>query len=150
MLQHSNDKWQIFILMRLSIPLLWAVNREQHRFSHIHLYTLNICRNGRTRDLSVEMGEQEYVCTQYLCLQVFYHIFNWFFSVGYTDAFDKLVPDRPPGSLVELSNLLSIIIQVILVGLVQLAAFFYLRTQPWLVICFCAFLIQKVGTSVAV
>ncbi|KAL5014330.1 hypothetical protein ScPMuIL_008600 [Solemya velum] len=59
--------------------------------------------------------------------------------MGYTDAFDKLVPEQPPSSLVELSNLLSIITQVVLVGLVQIAAFFYLQTQSWSVFFFFVF-----------
>ncbi|KAK6177645.1 hypothetical protein SNE40_015705 [Patella caerulea] len=49
--------------------------------------------------------------------------------MGYTSAYDKLVKKKPPGSLVKLSNLLSIIIQVLLVLVFQLGAFFYLQTQ---------------------
>ncbi|XP_056008608.1 polyamine-transporting ATPase 13A3-like isoform X2 [Ostrea edulis] len=51
--------------------------------------------------------------------------------MGYSSSYDKLVPQRPPGSLVKPSNLLSIISQVLLVIVFQIAAFLYLHFQPW-------------------
>ncbi|XP_061189537.1 polyamine-transporting ATPase 13A3-like isoform X2 [Saccostrea echinata] len=51
--------------------------------------------------------------------------------MGYSSAYHKLVPQQPPGSLVKPSNLLSIIAQVILVIIFQIAAFLYLHYQPW-------------------
>lgn len=60
------------------------------------------------------------------CMTIFVYI-----SVGYTGAYKDLVSQRPPGSLVKLSNLISIICQVILVTSFQVGALFYLRSQPW-------------------
>ncbi|XP_071110416.1 polyamine-transporting ATPase 13A3-like isoform X1 [Haliotis cracherodii] len=51
--------------------------------------------------------------------------------MGYTGPYHKLVRKKPPGSLVKVSNLLSIIMQVLLVGGMQVSAYFYLRSQSW-------------------
>ncbi|XP_033763679.1 probable cation-transporting ATPase 13A3 isoform X1 [Pecten maximus] len=51
--------------------------------------------------------------------------------MGYTKPTLVLSPKRPPGSLVKLSNLLSIIVHVVLVALVQVGALFYLKSQSW-------------------
>lgn len=51
--------------------------------------------------------------------------------MGYSGAYHKLVPQRPPGSLVKPSNLLSIIAQILLVIIFQISAFLYLHFQPW-------------------
>ncbi|XP_067658890.1 polyamine-transporting ATPase 13A3-like isoform X3 [Haliotis asinina] len=53
--------------------------------------------------------------------------------MGYTGPYHKLVRKKPPGSLVKVSNLLSIIVQVLLVGVMQVAAYLYLRSQSWYV-----------------
>lgn len=52
-------------------------------------------------------------------------------TVGYSGAYHKLVPQRPPGSLVKPNNLLSIIAQILLVIIFQISAFLYLHFQPW-------------------
>lgn len=51
--------------------------------------------------------------------------------MGYTGAYRHLVPQQPQSSLIELSNLVSIVGQVILVLLFQLGAFFFLQSQEW-------------------
>lgn len=51
--------------------------------------------------------------------------------MGYSGAYHKLVPQRPPGSLVKPNNLLSIIAQILLVIIFQISAFLYLHFQPW-------------------
>ncbi|XP_021361034.1 cation-transporting ATPase 13A2-like isoform X2 [Mizuhopecten yessoensis] len=51
--------------------------------------------------------------------------------MGYTKPTLVLVPKRPPGSLVKLSNLLSITVHVLLVAIVQVGALLYLMAQKW-------------------
>lgn len=51
--------------------------------------------------------------------------------MGYTKAHDKLTIKKPPGSLVKLTNIISICMQVTLVITFQAASFFYLQKQPW-------------------
>ncbi|KAL3862341.1 hypothetical protein ACJMK2_008316 [Sinanodonta woodiana] len=51
--------------------------------------------------------------------------------MGYTKSYHKLVAQRPEGSLVKLSNLLSILIQVVLAVVILVAALLYLRSQAW-------------------
>ena len=47
------------------------------------------------------------------------------------DAYDQIALRRPLGSLVGFINISSIMFQIIVVGLFQLAGFFYLTFQPW-------------------
>ena len=58
-------------------------------------------------------------------------MFLFFFTVGYTQAYDKLVPARPAGSLVKPANILSILLQVLCAAVFQTAAILYLRGQFW-------------------
>ena len=51
--------------------------------------------------------------------------------MGWTKSYDKLVPERPPGSLVSGPNLVSIFAQILVTLLIQVGAYFYLRQQPW-------------------
>ncbi|CAC5383954.1 Probable cation-transporting ATPase 13A3,Cation-transporting ATPase 13A2,Cation-transporting ATPase catp-5 [Mytilus coruscus] len=51
--------------------------------------------------------------------------------MGYTGAYRHLVAQQPQSSLIELSNLISIVGQVLLVLLFQLSAFFFLQSQNW-------------------
>ncbi|XP_071146698.1 polyamine-transporting ATPase 13A3-like isoform X5 [Mytilus edulis] len=51
--------------------------------------------------------------------------------MGYTGAYRHLVAQQPQSSLIELSNLISIVGQVLLVLLFQLSAFFFLQSQKW-------------------
>ncbi|ESO89928.1 hypothetical protein LOTGIDRAFT_124151, partial [Lottia gigantea] len=53
--------------------------------------------------------------------------------MGYTASYGQLVKQKPAGSLMKLSNLFSIIIQVLLVVAFQLGAFYYSKEQPWFV-----------------
>ncbi|XP_064610270.1 polyamine-transporting ATPase 13A3-like [Liolophura sinensis] len=55
------------------------------------------------------------------------------FLMGYTGAYGKLVARRPPGSLLKLSILLSIIFQVIVVTAFQVGSYFLIKAQPWFV-----------------
>jgi hypothetical protein len=50
--------------------------------------------------------------------------------VGYTGAYEKLVRHKPPDSLVKISNILSILVQVALTAAFQLGILFYLLEQP--------------------
>jgi hypothetical protein len=50
--------------------------------------------------------------------------------VGYTGAYKKLVRHKPPDSLVKISNILSILVQVALSAAFQLGILFYLLEQP--------------------
>ncbi|CAL1544453.1 unnamed protein product [Lymnaea stagnalis] len=47
--------------------------------------------------------------------------------MGNTPAYQKLVRKKPPGSLVKLSNLVSILSQVVIVAVFQIGAFYYLK-----------------------
>ncbi len=49
------------------------------------------------------------------------------------DAYKKISPTRPLGSLVGFVNLSSIILQIMLVVVFQLITFFYARSQSWFV-----------------
>ena len=51
-------------------------------------------------------------------------------AVGYTGAYEKLVRKKPPDSLVKISNILSILVQVAITAAFQLGILFYLRSQP--------------------
>lgn len=51
--------------------------------------------------------------------------------MGYTRAHDKLTVKKPPGSLVKFTNIISILMQVALVIIFQMASFLYLQVQPW-------------------
>ncbi|XP_052083585.1 polyamine-transporting ATPase 13A3-like, partial [Mytilus californianus] len=51
--------------------------------------------------------------------------------MGYTGAYRHLIAQQPQSSLIELSNLISIVGQVLLVLLFQLSAFFFLQSQKW-------------------
>ena len=51
--------------------------------------------------------------------------------MGHTAAYDQLVPERPPGSLVGAVNILSIVIQIVIQVAVQAGAYFYLTLQDW-------------------
>lgn len=48
-------------------------------------------------------------------------------------AYEKIAVKRPLGSLVGFVNICSIIFQIILVGLFQVGALFYVSQQPWYV-----------------
>ncbi|XP_044741130.1 polyamine-transporting ATPase 13A3 isoform X2 [Chrysoperla carnea] len=59
-------------------------------------------------------------------------VFAYFF--GKSEAYTKkIVPERPLNSLIGLTPVLSLIIQMILVGTFQLIAFIHLKKQPWYV-----------------
>ncbi len=51
--------------------------------------------------------------------------------MGWTKAYTRLVPERPPGSLVSGPNLVSIFTQIFVTMAIQVGAYFYLRAQPW-------------------
>ncbi|KAK7501863.1 hypothetical protein BaRGS_00006949 [Batillaria attramentaria] len=51
--------------------------------------------------------------------------------LGYTGAYEKLVRKKPPDSLVKLSNIMSILVQVLVTAAFQLGVLFYLRDQPF-------------------
>jgi len=53
--------------------------------------------------------------------------------MGWTKAYPKLVPKRPPGSLISGPNLFSIFSQILLSLGVQVGAYFYLTTMQWYV-----------------
>lgn len=53
--------------------------------------------------------------------------------MGWTGAHEKLVKQRPPGSLVAGPNLVSIFTQIFVTLAVQVGAYMYLRTMPWYV-----------------
>ncbi|CAH1240760.1 ATP13A3 [Branchiostoma lanceolatum] len=51
--------------------------------------------------------------------------------MGWQEAYPKLVPQRPPGSLMAPVNLFSVLSQVVLMIAVQVGTFLYLKQQPW-------------------
>ncbi|XP_013781751.2 probable cation-transporting ATPase 13A3 isoform X3 [Limulus polyphemus] len=51
--------------------------------------------------------------------------------MSYTAAYEKLVAKRPQGSMVSLSNIISLVLQILLVGGIQLAALMLLEYQHW-------------------
>lgn len=53
--------------------------------------------------------------------------------MGYTGATNKLVPEKPLGNLLGAVNLFSVVSQILLVVLAQVAAYYYLQQQPWFV-----------------
>ena len=83
------------------------------------MFAQYICNN-------YNLNVKSYISLGYGCSYIFLCI-----SVGYTGAYRHLVPQQPQSSLIELSNLVSIVGQVILVLLFQLGAFFLLQSQEW-------------------
>eukprot|EP00058_Branchiostoma_floridae_P001053 XP_002586541.1 hypothetical protein BRAFLDRAFT_131390 [Branchiostoma floridae] len=53
--------------------------------------------------------------------------------MGWQEAYPKLVPQRPLGSLMAPVNLFSVVSQVVLMIAVQVGTFVYLKQQPWFV-----------------
>ncbi|XP_064642626.1 polyamine-transporting ATPase 13A3-like isoform X2 [Lineus longissimus] len=53
--------------------------------------------------------------------------------MGHSKAYDHLVTQRPPGSLVNVGNLISILGQIFIQFLFQIGVFVYLTQQPWYV-----------------
>ncbi|XP_078615049.1 polyamine-transporting ATPase 13A3-like isoform X2 [Branchiostoma floridae x Branchiostoma japonicum] len=53
--------------------------------------------------------------------------------MGWQEAYPKLVPQRPLGSLMAPVNLFSVVGQVVLMIAVQVGTFVYLKQQPWFV-----------------
>lgn len=51
--------------------------------------------------------------------------------LGYTGAYEKLVAKKPPDSLVKVSNIMSILVQVMVTAAFQLGILFYLREQDF-------------------
>ncbi|XP_076451738.1 polyamine-transporting ATPase 13A3-like isoform X2 [Babylonia areolata] len=51
--------------------------------------------------------------------------------LGYTGAYEKLVRHKPPDSLMKVSNILSILMQVAITAAFQLGILFYLMSQPF-------------------
>ncbi|XP_060588669.1 polyamine-transporting ATPase 13A2-like [Ruditapes philippinarum] len=51
--------------------------------------------------------------------------------MGYTQSYERLSVQRPEGSLVKPSNLLSILLQVFCAAFFQTTALLYLRSQSW-------------------
>ncbi|KAK7094175.1 polyamine-transporting ATPase 13A3-like isoform X3 [Littorina saxatilis] len=51
--------------------------------------------------------------------------------LGNTGAYEKLVRNKPPDSLVKMSNILSILMQVAITAAFQLGILFYLMEQPF-------------------
>jgi cation-transporting ATPase 13A2 len=51
--------------------------------------------------------------------------------MGWTKAYDKLVPQRPPGSLVSGPNMVSIFSQILVTMAIQVGAYLYLKQQSW-------------------
>lgn len=50
--------------------------------------------------------------------------------MGYTGAYENLVRQKPPDSLVKLSNIISIMMQVLATAAFQIGILFYLFEQP--------------------
>ncbi|XP_078697010.1 polyamine-transporting ATPase 13A3-like isoform X3 [Branchiostoma floridae x Branchiostoma belcheri] len=53
--------------------------------------------------------------------------------MGWQEAYPKLVPQRPLGSLMAPVNLFSVLSHVVLMIAVQVGTFLYLKQQPWFV-----------------
>ena len=51
--------------------------------------------------------------------------------MGRTDPYPQLVPQRPKGSLLTSSNLISLVMQIALTAAIQLGALLILMVQPW-------------------
>ena len=51
--------------------------------------------------------------------------------MGQTRPYDKLVAQRPSGSLISGPNLISVFAQILLSLIIQVGAYFYLTTMPW-------------------
>ena len=51
--------------------------------------------------------------------------------MGWTKSYEKLVPQRPPGSLMSGPNLVSIFAQILVTLLIQIGAYVYLSHQSW-------------------
>ena len=51
--------------------------------------------------------------------------------MGQTRPYDKLVAQRPSGSLISGPNLISVFAQILLSLVIQVGAYFYLTTMPW-------------------
>lgn len=56
------------------------------------------------------------------------------FTVGFSGPYPVLIKRRPPGTLAGLNVLLSLIVQLLLITATQLALWYYVKTQYWLVI----------------
>ncbi|XP_054716748.1 polyamine-transporting ATPase 13A3-like [Uloborus diversus] len=53
--------------------------------------------------------------------------------MGYTRAYEKIVPQRPRSNLVSVPNVVSLLSQVFFVGAVQVGSLMYLQVQKWYV-----------------
>lgn len=51
--------------------------------------------------------------------------------MGYTGAYEKLIPSRPRSSLVSVSNVSSLLMQITIIGAVQVGALIFLQHQTW-------------------
>jgi hypothetical protein len=52
-------------------------------------------------------------------------------TVGHTGACSKIVERRPPSSLVNAVQIISILLHIAVIVAVQAAAYVYLIGQPW-------------------
>jgi len=64
--------------------------------------------------------------------------------VGFSGPYPRLIKRRPPGTLAGLAVLLSLLVHIMLITVTQLALWFYLKQQHWLVYSsLCNFLYVK-------
>ncbi|XP_055952712.1 polyamine-transporting ATPase 13A3-like isoform X3 [Argiope bruennichi] len=52
-------------------------------------------------------------------------------SMGYTRAYDKLVPERPRVSLISVPNVVSLLAQVVFLTVTQVGSIIFLQNQKW-------------------
>jgi len=62
--------------------------------------------------------------------------------VGFSGPHPRLIKRRPPGTLAGLAVLLSLLVHIILISVTQLALWFYLKQQHWLVCCAVDFILH--------
>ncbi|XP_035227612.1 probable cation-transporting ATPase 13A3 [Stegodyphus dumicola] len=51
--------------------------------------------------------------------------------MGYTKAYEKLVPQRPRSSLISVPNVVSLVAQVLFISLIQIGCLIFLQIQKW-------------------
>ncbi|XP_076330164.1 polyamine-transporting ATPase 13A3-like isoform X3 [Tachypleus tridentatus] len=52
-------------------------------------------------------------------------------TMGYTAAYEKIVAKRPQGSMISLTNVISLVLQILLAGGIQLTSLMLLEYQHW-------------------
>jgi len=70
------------------------------------------------------------------CMNILHGDNNCNFTVGFSGPYPVLIKKRPLGTLAGLNVLLSLFVHLLLIIATQLALWYYVKTQNWLVITY--------------